>query len=78
MHQGRGDYLVLGWWDNENELPLRVLVWGESGWREARGSESVCVWDLRILWHERDAYVATVLSGRDPADYLAWILQGYA
>src|SRR5690349_3604419 len=27
LHQGRtGDYAVLGWWDNENELPLRVFV----------------------------------------------------
>jgi hypothetical protein len=27
LHQGRtADYLVLGWWDNENELPLRVFV----------------------------------------------------
>ena len=26
-HQGNGaDYTVLGWWDNENELPLRVVV----------------------------------------------------
>ena len=26
-HQGRtGDYVVLGWWDHENELPLRVFL----------------------------------------------------
>ena len=26
-HQGRtGDYVVLAWWDHENELPLRVFL----------------------------------------------------
>lgn len=65
LHQGRtGDYFVLGWWDNENELPLRVFVRGAAGWRPAVGGESVCVWDLRVVWWEREAYVATVLAGR--------------
>lgn len=68
-HQGRDvDYLVLGWWDRENELPLRVFVCDPAdgdGWRPARGSESVCVWDLQVIWAEREAYVWTVL-GSDP------------
>lgn len=76
MHQGRGcDYLVLAWWDRENELPLRILVRAHEGgdWRAARGGESVCVWDLEIIAFERDAYVRSMLTGRDPAtgEYLA-------
>jgi hypothetical protein len=71
-HQGRSAlYCVLGWWDNENELPLRVFVRGlDSGaeWRAARGPESVCVWDLQVIALERDAYVATVLAGGDDAE----------
>jgi hypothetical protein len=71
-HQGRTAlYYVLGWWDNENELPLRVFVRGleeGSAWRPARGSESVCVWDLQVISFEREAYVATLLAGgADPA-----------
>ena len=65
MHQGRGaDYLVLGWWDRENEMPVRVFVCPaeEDAWRAARGSESFCVWDLQVVAFERDAYVATVLA----------------
>ena len=65
LHQGRGvDYIVLAWWDRENELPLRVLVRAPSdaAWRASRGSESVCVWDLQVIAFERDAYVATVLA----------------
>ena len=56
-----------------NELPLRVFLRDASGWRAARGSESVCVWDLEIVAFERDAYVQTVLAeGRaeDVARYL--------
>ena len=77
LHQGRGvDYLVLAWWDHENELPLEVFVRDQadgSAWREARDGESVCVWDLEIIGAERSAYVDTVLSGADDgrARYLA-------
>jgi hypothetical protein len=73
-HHGRtADFVVLGWWDNENELPLRVFVRppGES-WRVAGPSESVCVWDLEVVWAERQAYVDTMLTQSGTAeDYLA-------
>ena len=71
-HQGNLiDYLVLAWWDRENELPLRIYVREPSaGWREARDAESICVWDLQLIWAERQAYVSTVMSGRDRRDYL--------
>lgn len=78
-HQGQtGNYVVLGWWDRENELPTRVFVSpdGRPGsWRSNREDESFCVWDLEIMWAEREAYVATVLSpaGSDPNAYLARI-----
>lgn len=70
LHQGNGiDYTVLGWWDRENELPMRVFVCDQPGsntWRPAAGSESICVWDLQVIWAERDAYVNTVLAGPVP------------
>jgi len=60
-------YTVLCWWDRENELPIRVWVAEQDGgapvWRTARDSESVCVWDLEVIWEERQAYVETVLGG---------------
>lgn len=81
VHQGRtGNYTVLGWWDRENELPIRVFVnpgAHPGGWRPARANESVCVWDLEILWAEREAYVATVLgpAGSDVGGYLARVFE---
>jgi hypothetical protein len=81
LHQGAtGDYFVLCWWDLQNELPMRVYVRGPEGWRPAAGVESICVWDLRVIWWEREAYVATVLAGRpDGVDaYMASVAEGYA
>jgi hypothetical protein len=90
-HTGRGLwYTVLCWWDRENELPIRVWVAeqadGPPAWRPAQGSESVCVWDLDIIWHEREAWVDTMLgagaaSGGEPdtellvQDYLRRMLE---
>jgi hypothetical protein len=78
-HRGRGaDYVVLAWWDRENELPLRVAVRDGAAWRPARGGESACVWDLQVIGFERDAWVATVMapSGADgAARYLQRVLR---
>ena len=66
QHQGNGiDYAVVAWWDRENELPIKVFVCDQPGtndWRPAGGSESICVWDLEVIWAERNAYVQTVLA----------------
>lgn len=82
LHRGRGvDYAVLGWWDRENELPLRVFVRGPeeaAEWRPARGSESICVWDLEVIAFERTAYVETVMAsaGPDVEGYLGRRMRG--
>lgn len=66
-HAGRGmDYIVLGWWNRENELPLEIVVREQqpsATWRDAAHGESVCVWDLQVISAERHAYVATLLNG---------------
>ena len=76
-HQGRGvHYLVLCWWDNENEFFNRVFVrtiGGGGSWRPASGGESACVWDLQVIWFEREAYVETVLGGAHGADVDAYL-----
>ena len=77
-HSGRGMwYTVLCWWDRENELPIRVWVAEQNGaapaWRAARESESVCVWDLDVIWQERQAYVETVLAAPNDATDQAYL-----
>ncbi|WP_186379900.1 isochorismatase family protein [Yersinia intermedia] len=61
-HQGKTlNYLIVGWWDNENELRVKVWVQEQGVWRAAR-DESFCVWDLQVMAFERDAFVATLLQ----------------
>lgn len=75
LHHGRGaDYIVLGWWDRENEMPVRVFVCpvDEGEWRAARGGESFCVWDLQVIAFERDAYVGTILA-QPPGNVQAYL-----
>ena len=38
-----------------------------TSWRPAGPSESFCIWDLCVLWHEREAYVRTMLNGSSRA-----------
>ncbi|HTN54094.1 MAG TPA: hypothetical protein VML50_16925 [Anaeromyxobacter sp.] len=74
-HQGRGlDHVVLAWWDREDELPVRVIVGDDAGWRPAR-EESFSVFDLEVMAAERDAYVAAVLApgGGGVERYLATV-----
>lgn len=73
-HQGRtGNYVVLCWWDRENELPTRVFIHDNGAWRVAKESESFCVWDLQAIWHERETYITTMLSGKpaNTGEYLS-------
>jgi hypothetical protein len=69
LHQGSGaDYLPIAWWDNENEMPLRVFVREGGSFRRARGGESICVWDIGVIAQERDAYIRHVLTAESNVD----------
>ena len=65
-HQGlTGDYIILCWWARENELPTKVFLREKNEWRPAKEEESFCVWDLEIIWYERETYISTILSDED-------------
>lgn len=72
LHQAAvADYLVVCWWDNDNELSLRVFVSAQqSGWRPANERESFCVWDLEIIAFERQAFIDTMM--RDDPNEDQW------
>jgi len=64
FHEGtNADYLVLAWWDNENELFTSVSVREGEHWVKDSSKYSFCVWDLEIFWAERNIFVETMYSG---------------
>ncbi|MFC4260010.1 hypothetical protein ACFOZ5_13300 [Marinobacter lacisalsi] len=65
FHDGAGmAYLVLCWWGNDNELFNSVSVLTGEGWVEDPSRFSFCLWDLEVIWHERNAFIDTLYSGR--------------
>ncbi len=79
VHDGRGaNFVFVDYWADENELHHHVYV---SPSDKPELFEYVtptgliaCVWDLRVMWFEREAWVETVLanpSGPDLERYLS-------
>jgi len=78
FHEGATkQYTVLAWWDSDNELLLRVFVRepdiGAGEWRSARGHESICIWDLEVIWFERNAWVEMMLPIGDSCGVHAYL-----
>lgn len=70
-HEGQGmSYLVVCWWGNDNELFVDVLVHVDGQWMSS-DQYSFCLYDMEVLWFERNTYVQTMYSGHiDPQRYL--------
>ncbi|MDQ8201860.1 hypothetical protein [Pelagicoccus sp. SDUM812003] len=56
-------YLVLCWWGNDNELFLDVSVEEQGKWISAGDRYSFCLWDMEVMWHERNAFIKHLYSG---------------
>lgn len=64
FHDGAGmEYLVLCWWGNDNELFTSVSVHTDGEWVEDPSRFSFCLYDLEVIWFERNAFVETLYSG---------------
>ena len=58
FHAGASaQYLVLAWWGNDNEMFTSVSVYVDSQWIEDPSCYSFCLWDLEIMWAERNFFV---------------------
>jgi hypothetical protein len=78
VHDGRGvNFVFVDWWADENELHHHVYISpvDQPDRLEYRTSGSIaCVWDLRVMAFERQAWIDTVLAnpaGPDLDAYLA-------
>jgi hypothetical protein len=79
VHDGRtGNFVFVDWWADENELHHHVFI-SPSGepaelYDMTATGPTACVWDLRVIGFERDAWLSKVLrnpSGPDIDAYLA-------
>lgn len=79
VHQGRGvNFVFVDWWAAENELHHHVYVSAADAPTTltdvTHTGQAACVWDLRVIGFERDAWVEAVLAnplGPDLESYLA-------
>jgi hypothetical protein len=66
VHDGRGiNFVFIDWWANENELYHCVFTspkHDSGNFTEASSRDPIaCIWDLKLIAFERDAWVKTVL-----------------
>ncbi len=76
--------IILDWWANENEL--RHLVFKASADKPAvfenitSTGEAFCIWELRVIEHERHAWIKNVLKNSERphfADYCSEVLNSH-
>ncbi|CAM3855302.1 hypothetical protein VA7868_00094 [Vibrio aerogenes CECT 7868] len=62
FHRGAGNlhYLVLSWWDNDNELFTSVSVERDGVWHTDPTQYSFCLYDMEVMWRERNLYIDTM------------------
>ncbi len=78
VHDGRGaSFIFIDWWSDENELNHQVYVASHGNPEEftyvTPTGLIACVWDLRVLCFEREAWIQTVLAnsnGPNVQEYL--------
>jgi len=66
VHEGRDfNFVFVGWWADENELHLKRFLSPAdepASLREATAEDAfACVFDLQLIWFERNAWVEKVL-----------------
>lgn len=82
VHQGKtGNFVFVDWWADENELHHHVYISPSDSPEQLAYMTptglSACVWDLRVICFEREAWLEAVLKRHDAPDdagYLAKVL----
>jgi hypothetical protein len=67
VHDGRGgNFVVVDWWEDENELHHHVLFSPRDDPEALRPETSAdpiaCIWDLSFVAHERVAWIRNILA----------------
>jgi hypothetical protein len=78
LHEGiDGIYTLLNWWTDENILCNQVYFSTyqkpEDFSNLSEKSIVACVWELAVLWHERNSWIANILMKNGQPDYDSYL-----
>jgi hypothetical protein len=76
VHEGAvGDYGFINWWYMEDIVQHHMYGASKGKSLEYRYPEGAgyCVWELAVIWFERQAWVETVLKHGLPTDFTAYL-----
>ncbi len=80
LHEGNGvSFAVISWWIDENMLQTHVYRLKDPGrpafTRYSHKGIFSCVWELEVLWFERNCWVQHVLANAPKPDYKSYLQQ---
>lgn len=80
VHEGRtSNFVFVDWWANENELHHHVYVSPTNAPKNLEYMTptglTACVWDLRVMAFEREAWVEHVLKKANAPDFKGYLEQ---
>ncbi len=77
IHEGReGCFAIINWWIDENMLQNFVYLRRNGKTDFELFSDkgiTTCVWEMAVLWHERNAWVKHILSKYQKPDFEAYL-----
>jgi hypothetical protein len=78
IHEGvDGIFTLLNWWIDENTIQNQVFFssYDEPGVYKGLSEKGIvaCVWELAVLWHERNAWIKHVLKKNDQPDWEGYV-----
>lgn len=76
LHEGKeGCFVIINWWIDENMLQHFVYLLDHNGDFRLFSDHGIitCVWELAVLWHERNSWVTHVLMKNEVPDLEAYL-----
>lgn len=76
LHKGKeGCFAIINWWIDENMLQNFVYLLNNNNEFKLFSDKGIitCVWELAIIWHERNAWVKHVLMKNEQPDFNAYL-----
>lgn len=76
VHEGReGVFAILNWWIDENMLQTYAYLKtpGQQAFHRFSDGIVLCVWEMEVIWHERNAWIKHVLQKGEQPDFEAYL-----